>query len=222
MIFLAFVALFALTASVYGQGQDPADPTNPLTMGKGPKDGELVPAWIFYWLLGIGSVVCGGLLAGLKVLWNKLNAEDTPGLTETERTQLRDLHELHSVKDEDGVPRWYMPRQLLGTIQSLQSMAQDMQERLEQIDQNRQDRQAMRAAFESEKTEMRRIYTEEIKALQDKLSSEQEGRRSETQDLWRQNNDTTREVMTVIKDMIVALENATKVIEQVGFTGDEE
>jgi flagellar motility protein MotE (MotC chaperone) len=115
-----------------------------------------------------------------------------------------------------------MPRQLLGTIQSLQSMAQDMQERLTQIDQNRQDRKAMRSAFEPEKTEMRRIYTEEIKALQDKLSSEQEGRRSETQDLWRQNNDTTREVMTVIKDMIVALENATKVIEQVGFTGDEE
>lgn len=32
------------------------------------------------------------------------------GLTESQAEQLRMLHELHNIKDTDGVPLWYVPR----------------------------------------------------------------------------------------------------------------
>ena len=61
---------------------------------------------------------------------------------------------------------------------------------------------------------MRGLYTGEIKGLQGQLHQEQKERREETQQLWNKNDATTREVMTVIRDMIVALENASKVIDK--------
>jgi hypothetical protein len=214
---LSLALVTAMALPVTAQGTDDPAAGHPVTLGKGPKDGELVPAWIFYWVLGGASVVCGGLLAGLKVLWNTLQKEreetEIPGLSQAEHDWLKLLHDLHAAKDEDGVPRWYMPRALPAAIAELTKLSQDTLERLGKLGDARADRQAMRSAFDAEKGQMRELYTSEIKSLQEKLTLEQRERREETQQLWQKNDATTREVMTVIRDMIVALENATKVIE---------
>jgi hypothetical protein len=213
--FLLAATLLALPAA--GQDSEKDDPVNPITMGKGPQDGDLVPAWIFYWLLGGSSVVCAGLLVALRALWNKLNderlAKDAPGLTAEEHAMLKALHDAHAAKDADGVPRWYMPRRLPAAITKLTELAQDTLEKLGKLGDAREDRQTLRSAFDSEKAQMRKLYTEEIKSLQGQLHQEQRERREESAQLWQKNDATTREVMTVIRDMIVALENATKVIE---------
>jgi hypothetical protein len=218
--FWALALAVALALPAFAQdGNGAGDPAagHPVTLGKGPKDGELVPAWIFYWVLGGASVVCGGLLAGLKVLWSTLQKEreekEVPGLSQEEHDWLKTLHELHAAKDEDGLPRWYMPRTLPAAIGKLTTMAQEALEQLSKLGDARADRQAMRTAFDTEKAQMREIYTAELKSLQEKLAQEQRERREETQNLWQKNDATTREVMTVIRDMIVALENASKVID---------
>lgn len=214
LMLLIFLSVPVL-AQDNGNGEQP--PVNPITMGKGPKDGELVPAWIFYWLLGGSTVVVGGLLVALRALWNKLNeerdAQDAPGLTPDEHSMLKGLHDLHAVRDEDGVPRWYMPRTLPAAITKLTALAQEALEKLEKLGDAREDRQVLRAAFDTEKAQMRDLYTAEIKSLQGQLTQEQRERREESGQLWQKNDATTREVMTVIRDMIIALENATKVIE---------
>jgi hypothetical protein len=194
--------------------QDGPEIPNPITMGKGPKDGERVPAWIFYWLLGIGTAVTLGLLAALKVLWAKVDEAEIPGLTEDERVMLKGLHDLVGTKNEDGVPRIYTPRTLPAEIARLTELAQGAIDKLEKMGDAKEDRTVMRTAFESEKAQMRELYTGEIKGLQTQLHQEQKERREETQQLWNKNDGTTREVMTVIRDMIVALENASKVIDK--------
>lgn len=216
LLLLALVVFLALTWTAVAQ--DTEVPVNPVTMGHGPEKGSLVPAWIFYWVLGAATVICSSLVIALRVLWNKLNAEreaaEIPGLTVDERAWLKDVHELVSARDEDGVARMYIPRTLPVMISKLSEMSQKLLNCMGDLGDSREDRQALRAAFETEKSELRSIYTGEVKALQAQLHQEQKERREETQQLWERNNQTTREVMTVIKDMILALENASKVIDQ--------
>jgi hypothetical protein len=211
------ILAISLALPALAQDAEPA-PVNPVTMGKGPKDGERVPAWIFYWLLGGSTVVCGGLLLGLRTLWGTLQderkARDAPGLTTEEHAMLKGIHEMVTVKGPDDVPRIYSPRALPEAIARLTELAQETIEKLEKLGDARVDRQDMRASFETEKSQMRDLYTAEIKGLQTQLHQEQMERREETQQLWKKNDATTREVMTVIRDMIVALENASKVIDK--------
>jgi hypothetical protein len=208
------VIALALPASA----QDDPAPVNPITLGKGPKDEEKVPSWIFYWLLGIGSVVSSALVLALGKLWGTLQderkAKDAPGLTAEEHAMLKGMHEMVTVKGSDDVPRIYSPRALPEAIVRLTELAQETLDRLEALGDAREDRQAMRTAFDTEKGQMRTLYTNEIKGLQERLTQEQRERREETQELWKKNDGTTREVMGVIRDMIVALENATKTIDQ--------
>jgi hypothetical protein len=220
-IILTFLLVALLAFPVAAQDDEARggdEPVNPITMGKGPKDGDLVPAWIFFWLLGGSTVVCGGLLVALRALWNKLSderlAKDAPGLTADEHAMLKAIHATTGAKDTDGVPRIYSPRALPEAITKVTELAQETLERLSKLGDAREDRQAMRSSFDSEKAQMRQLYTDEIKTLQTQLHQEQKERREETQQLWQKNDATTREVMTVIRDMIVALENATKVIEE--------
>jgi hypothetical protein len=205
-----------LLASSPARAQDDP-PLNPVTLGKGPQDGDLVPAWIFYWLLGGSSVVCGGLLVALRTLWHKLDeerkAKDAPGLTADEHAMLKAVSEVLCAKNADDVPRIYTPRALPETISLLTKLSQEALERLENLGDAREDRQTLREAFDAEKAQMRVLYTAEIKYLQTQLLQEQKERRKESGELWQKNDATTREVMTVIRDMIIALENATKVIE---------
>lgn len=215
LLLLILLSLPVMAQDESGDGEPP--PVNPVTMGKGPKDGDMVPSWIFYWLLGGCSVVSGVLLVAVLKLWGKLNderaAKDAPGLTPEEHAMLKGLHDLHAAKDEDGVPRWYMPRTMPAMIAKLTTLAQGALEKLEKLGDAKEDRQHLRSTFNSEKAQMRELYTAEIKSLQGQLTQEQKERREESGQLWQKNDATTREVMTVIRDMIIALENATKVIE---------
>jgi hypothetical protein len=74
------------------------------------------------------------------------------------------------------------------------------------------EKRAMREAFEEEKSEMREIYTQEISSMRDRMETEQRERREETEKLWKQNNDTTREVLTVVKDMIASMETNSRAV----------
>jgi hypothetical protein len=216
---MALLLLILLSLPVVAQDNGEKDPAanHPVTLGKGPKDGEKVPAWIFYWVLGGASVVCGGLLVGLKVLWSTLqderDAKDNAGLTTEEQGMLKAVHDLVVTKNADDVPRIYSPRSLPEAITTLTKLAHRALEKLEKLGDAREDRQTLRTAFDAEKAQMRELYAAEIKSLQSQLTQEQKERREESGQLWQKNDATTREVMTVIRDMIIALDNATKVIE---------
>lgn len=217
LLFFGLIAMLS-AAPCPALAEDDPLPVNPITLGKGPKDGEQVPAWIFYWLLGGSTVVCGGLLFGLRTLWVTLSderkAKDAPGLTAAEHAMLKSLHDVVTAKDATtDVHRIYSPRTLPEAITKLTTLAQDALDKLTALGDAREDRQTMRVAFDSEKSQMRQLYTAEIKTLQTQLGQEQKERREDTQQLWQKNDATTREVMTVIRDMIIALENATRIIE---------
>jgi hypothetical protein len=60
---LALVLILALPCPASAQGA-PTPPT-------GPPSGELVPAWVFYWLLGLSSAVGTALITTIGVLWTR-------------------------------------------------------------------------------------------------------------------------------------------------------
>jgi len=49
-----------------------------------------------------------------------------PSLTTEEHEWLKNLHELHNERDEDGVPRWYIPRSLTNIQKELLDKLQTM------------------------------------------------------------------------------------------------
>ena len=89
-ILMAF-AFIALVGHAVGQDGPPQMNGSGYSSPRGPS-GETMPAWIFYWLLGLGSAICGSLITALKVLWNKLQAAPVPaGLTDEQETLLTAL-----------------------------------------------------------------------------------------------------------------------------------
>jgi len=56
----------------------------------------------------IGLVVCYLFLEAMKYLINRF--AKTSQLTIEEQYILKELHNMHSVKDENGRPIWYMPK----------------------------------------------------------------------------------------------------------------
>lgn len=77
-----------------------------------------VPAWVFYWVLGLGTLGGGALLTVIKVLWDK--ASQVSGLSAEERNRLNQLHEWHNKVDGDQVPLWYTPRAWSEQLKTLQ------------------------------------------------------------------------------------------------------
>ena len=74
---------------------------------------------MFYWVLGVSWLVGGGLIVVIKILWDRGNTaqdraitalEKTSGLSEVERSNLRQLYDWHNKVDDDQVPLWYTPR----------------------------------------------------------------------------------------------------------------
>jgi len=90
------------------QGSPSATPSVP---------GDTVPAWVFYWVLGLASSAGAALLLVIKILWDK--ATKTSALSETERNQLQQLYSWHDQKDADQVPLWYTPRSWVDLISAL-------------------------------------------------------------------------------------------------------
>jgi len=80
--------------------------------------GSTVPAWVFYWVLGLASTAGAGLLLVIKLLWDR--ADKRSGLSEVERNQLDQLYYWHAQKDDDQIPLWYTPRSWVSLIQGLQ------------------------------------------------------------------------------------------------------
>jgi hypothetical protein len=78
--------------------------------------GPTVPAWVFYWVLGItsaGTVIWMGVT---KILWDRGNKSTM--LSEDEKGWLRQLYHWHKPVDEDQVPLWYTPRSLIEYLQT--------------------------------------------------------------------------------------------------------
>lgn len=84
---LALLVLLVLAPEVWAQ-----DPRAYGQSSSGPPDGY-IPSWIFYWLLGLGSAICGALITALKVLWNKNQEKGAPaGLTAEQTATLAGVH----------------------------------------------------------------------------------------------------------------------------------
>ena len=122
---LALLVILCLSGAVLAQGAPSATPVVP---------GNTVPAWVFYWVLGLSTVIGGGLLLVIRTLWERGNrvsglseeergqlkglAEKKSCLTESERGQLKQLHEWHGKVDDDQVPLWYTPRSWVELIKN--------------------------------------------------------------------------------------------------------
>jgi len=97
--------------------------------------GNTVPAWVFYWVLGLvtaGTIVWTAIT---KILWDRgseaqkatvaakeatlVAQEKNSVLTEEEKGWLRQLYHWHKAVDDDQVPLWYIPRSWLEHIKSL-------------------------------------------------------------------------------------------------------
>jgi len=109
---LLFVML-AICGAAFAQGAPSVTPIVP---------GTTVPAWVFYWVLGIVSVGAIIWMGVTKILWDRgtdaQNAtisakEKTSGLNEEEKGWLRQLYHWHKPVDENQIPLWYTPRSLL-------------------------------------------------------------------------------------------------------------
>lgn len=97
--------------------------------------GDTVPSWVFNLASGIASVVILALVAACLALWSKLSKKSA--LTGEQATQLKDLHEWHDNRDDDGVLKWMVPRvwvELLHQLIQGQKVLTDMIRRL--VDQN--------------------------------------------------------------------------------------
>lgn len=80
--------------------------------------GNTVPAWVFYWVLGLATFFGGALLTVIKILWERGNR--VSGLSEDERNKLNQLFIWHNRVDDDQIPLWYTPRSWVNLIQGLQ------------------------------------------------------------------------------------------------------
>jgi len=93
--------------------------------------GNTVPAWVFYWVLGLATFFGAALLTVIKILWDRGN--QVSGLSEEERAELKQLFAWHDRRDDDQVPLWYVPRSWLDTFQKLQSDHADVKYLLTKI-----------------------------------------------------------------------------------------
>ena len=190
LFFLSGLLILGCAASVMGQDAAPSH-IDQLTGGHGPQDTDLVPAWLFYWLLGIGAAVVLGLVAGLKVLWSSLNSklENIHGGLTTEQTaqlkELRDSHLGDGSKDADGVLRWYVPRVWGDRLERMATVLERLEGQL---------------AVAGD--------------LQKRLDTEQTERREEAERLLREQNDLMREVMVTCGTISKALEDNTRTLER--------
>ncbi len=82
----------------------------------------------------IGAVVAMsmGLVEIIKKLIEKRSANHTTGLTQAEHDWLRNLHQMHNQFDEDGAPKWYVPR-------SWARVQEEMLEGLSEMSQNQKE-----------------------------------------------------------------------------------
>jgi hypothetical protein len=108
-VLLATVSLLCSAATSVAQNGPSATPQVP---------GDTVPSWVFYWVLGLSTVVGGGLLLVIRTLWDR--TDRVSGLSENERAQLKQLYDWHNRVDENQVPLWYVPRAWLDLIDGLQ------------------------------------------------------------------------------------------------------
>jgi hypothetical protein len=104
----ALLLVLILVGVVFAQGAPSATPDVP---------GSTVPAWVFYWVLGLVSVGSIIWAAVTKVLWDRGNKAST--LNENERGWLRQLYHWHKPVDDDQIPLWYIPRSWLDLLQNL-------------------------------------------------------------------------------------------------------
>ncbi len=104
------VVVLLVPAVVLAQGAPSAAPQVP---------GDTVPAWVFYWVLGLVSA--GSVIWTLvtKMLWERGN--NISGLSAEERNQLKLLFDWHNQRDEDQIPLWYTPRSWVILIKGLQN-----------------------------------------------------------------------------------------------------
>jgi len=100
-----------------------------IAQGSGPSaspnvPGETVPAWVFYWVLGlttVGAVIWMGIT---KILWDRGSKASV--LTEEERGWLRQLYHWHKPVDDNQIPVWYVPRSWLDLIHRLREEQDDV------------------------------------------------------------------------------------------------
>ena len=92
--------------------------------------GNTVPAWVFYWVLGLGTAGAVIWSSVTKVLWDRgseaqkatVAAKEKAGaLSEEEKGWLRQLYHWHKAVDDDQVPLWYIPRSWLEHIKGLKA-----------------------------------------------------------------------------------------------------
>lgn len=75
------------------------------------------------------------------------------------------------------------------------------------------EKDVLKAEHKKEIEDLHKAHKAEADALRDRLEKEQNDRRQEATGLWKQNNETTREVMTVVQNMIHAMEHNSHVVE---------
>jgi len=75
----------AITGHAYAQGATPPGV---------PPVGDLVPAWVFYWLLGLSTAVGAALVAAIKVLWTHATTEREAAIMAATTAVQDDLKEL--------------------------------------------------------------------------------------------------------------------------------
>jgi hypothetical protein len=105
---LTIVALLVLEGLALGQGAPSPVPNVP---------GDTVPAWVFYWVLGLASFFGGVLLLIIRILWSE--ARKKSALSEDERSKLNQLYSWHDKADDDQVPLWYTPRSWVDLTKNL-------------------------------------------------------------------------------------------------------
>lgn len=84
------------------------------------------------------------------------------------------------------------------------------------------EKDTLKEDHKKELEQLNKGHKAEIDALRDRLEKEQVERRQESAGLWKQNNETTREVMTVVQNMIHAMEHNSRVIEAYTHEIEEE
>lgn len=124
---LRFVAplllLLVIAGFAFAQGGGPSPTPN--------VPGDTVPAWVFYWVLGIATFIGIVWSAVTKILWDRGNK--VSALSEEERSHLKQLYDWHNQKDDDQVPLWYVPRSWLELVRRLHNDHADVRKILMEI-----------------------------------------------------------------------------------------
>ena len=114
-------SLFLLfSCAAFGQGSPSVTPNVPA---------DTVPAWVFYWVLGLASFFGGVMFLVIRILWDR--GEKRSALSEEERGQLRQLYEWHGKVDDDQVPLWYMPRFWVELVKGLKGECEEINNTLQ-------------------------------------------------------------------------------------------